>query len=325
MFLAVVRSMLNVQQSIARLGQEIVKKGYYLNPEINSNNYNGRSTILQLIQVKNSKTRNVIGKINNEKSRFDKEIMNYQQIGAASRPSCFVQHEDVVALNGKQMIIMEKGFSDLGKFSATNGPIRGGELKSIAKQMVNIVDSFHAKNYVWGDMKLENIVLTTNNNERKGTYSCKAIDLESAVKVNTPLTDFSPEILGTQRAYITHLLIRLLTRLLIDVQFLEKLINKKSSYLNVDLESEILGNKAMDIWALGINLLSLYYGKPVLSKDLKISMRVVQSYEENLFDLGISGVDDILLKRLLQSMLKSNAADRATIGGVRSSLYLNTM
>lgn len=95
--------------------------------------------------------------------------------------------------------------------------------------------------------------------------------------------------------------------------------------MNVDLESEILGNKAMDIWALGINLLSLYYGKPVLSKDLKISMRVVQSYEENLFDLGISGVDDILLKRLLQSMLKSNAADRATIGGVRSSLYLNTM
>lgn len=231
-FLVVVRSMLNEQQSISRLGQEIVKKGYYLNSEISSNNYNGRSTILQLIHVdKNSKTRNVIGKINNEKNRFDKEIKNYQQIGAASRPSCFVQHEDVVALNGKQMIIMEKGFSDLGKFSASNGPIRGGELKSIAKQMVNIVDSFHAKNYVWGDMKLENIVLTTNNNERKGTYSCKAIDLESAVKVNTPLTDFSPEILGTQQAYITQITHSLTNSLINRCSILRKINQQKIKLL----------------------------------------------------------------------------------------------
>ena len=106
---------------------------------------------------------------------------------------------------------------------------------------------------------------------------------------------------------------------------MEKLATKKSSYLNVDLDDEIASNKAMDIWALGINLLSLYYGKPILSKDLKVSMRLVQSYEENLYDLGINGVDDILLKRLLQSLLKINPADRATITGVRSSLYLNTM
>ena len=102
-------------------------------------------------------------------------------------------------------------------------------------------------------------------------------------------------------------------------------MNKKSSYLNVDLDDEILGNKSMDIWAMGINLLSLYNGKSILSKDLKVSMRVVQSYEENLYDFGINSVDDILLKRLLQSMLKVKPTDRATISGVKLSLYLNTM
>ncbi len=193
--------MLNEQLSISKLGLEIVKKGYLLNPESSSSNYNGRSTILNLVHVnKNGNARSVIGKINNEKNRCEKELRNYQLIGAASRPSCFIQHEDVVMLNGKQMIIMEKGVSDLGKFMQTNGPVRGRELKNIAKQMANIIESFHAKNYVWGDMKLENIVLT-GNSDNKGSYYCKAIDLESAVKVNSPLTDFSPEILGTSSEF----------------------------------------------------------------------------------------------------------------------------
>lgn len=193
----VVYSISNEQLSISKLGNEIVKKGYFLSSESGSSNYNGRSTILNLVHVnKNGNTRAVIGKINNEKIRCEKELKNYQLIGAGSRPSCFVQHEDVVMLNGKQMIIMERGVSDLGKFMQSNGPIRGRELKNIAKQMANILESFHAKNYVWGDMKLENIVLT-GNNDKEGSYSCKAIDLESAVKVNSPLTDFSPEILGT--------------------------------------------------------------------------------------------------------------------------------
>lgn len=199
----VVYSISNEQLSISKLGHEIVKKGYFLSSESGSSNYNGRSTILNLVNVnKNGNTRSVIGKINNEKIRCEKELKNYQLLGAGSRPSCFVQHEDVVMLNGKQMIIMERGVSDLGKFMQSNGPIRGRELKNIAKQMANIIESFHAKNYVWGDMKLENIVLT-GNNDKKGSYSCKAIDLESAVKVNSPLTDFSPEILGTssQAAY----------------------------------------------------------------------------------------------------------------------------
>ena len=90
------------------------------------------------------------------------------------------------------------------KAIAKSGPLRGTDFTRTAKAMTAALDKIHSKGLVWTDLKLDNFVLvntvatdTSNNADTNyfGTnskYVCKAIDLESCVRQNTPLVDFSP-------------------------------------------------------------------------------------------------------------------------------------
>ena len=91
------------------------------------------------------------------------------------------------------------------KAIAKSGPLRGADFTRTAKAMTAALEKIHSKGLVWTDLKLDNFVLvntasteSSNNNVDtnyfgpNSKYLCKAIDLESCVRQNTPLVDFSP-------------------------------------------------------------------------------------------------------------------------------------
>ena len=79
-----------------------------------------------------------------------------------------------------------------------------------------------------------------------GKYSVKAIDLESFTASNSPLSDFSPEVLAPEHA----------TRL---AEGSLRMVGRGDYRL--DLQEPILADPKADIWALGVELLHLYLGR----------------------------------------------------------------
>lgn len=62
---------------------------------------------------------------------------------------------------------------------------------------------------------------------------------------------------------------------------------------------------------------------PVVSgADVRGAVQALQAYSCGSNDLGISDVDDKLLRRLLKSMLNISPEKRPNIGAVLSSLYM---
>ena len=91
------------------------------------------------------------------------------------------------------------------KAIAKSGPLRGADFTRTAKAMTAALEKIHSKGLIWTDLKLDNFVLvnpllsTDSSNSAdinyfgpNSKYLCKAIDLESCVRQNTPLVDFSP-------------------------------------------------------------------------------------------------------------------------------------
>jgi hypothetical protein len=128
----------------------------------------------------------------------------------------------------------------------------------------------------WTDLKLDNFVFfpkktspveisagdisakkSGNKDNRKksddddyfgSNYICKGIDLESAVPVNQPIRDFSPEVAAPEQIEI-----------LLGGQLSTQ--GGRSSDFKLATREPLLGRKETDIWALGISILHLYLGK----------------------------------------------------------------
>ena len=130
---------------------------------------------------------------------------------------------------------MEAGLMNLKQLSSIYGPIRGKNLKKLIKAMTVSLLTIHDRGYCWTDCKLDNYVIFSGNsfnldalmsvsslwkNElidytssssrrsiSKEIIQCfldegvvKAIDVESIIKVDTTMGDFSPEVLAPEHA-----------------------------------------------------------------------------------------------------------------------------
>ena len=127
----------------------------------------------------------------------------------------------------------------------------------------------------WTDLKLDNFVFFPKNvspvkisfgessakksgnkdNEKKSdddafgsNYICKGIDLESAVPVNQPIRDFSPEIAAPEQIEV-----------LLGGQLSTQ--GGRTSDFKLATREPLLGRKETDIWALGVSILHLYLGR----------------------------------------------------------------
>ena len=140
---------------------------------------------------------------------------------------------------------------------------------------------------VWTDLKLGNYVFVPkksnqfNNNSSTGNsnsiiqkqnridyfstdYTCKLIDMESAVKVGDAIIDFSPEIMSPEQAEVIS-------------QGQLSIRGGRSNDLTLDTLEPILGTKENDIWALGISILQLYFGRYVFTYIIYFTHMILDS------------------------------------------------
>ena len=160
------------------------------------------------------------------------------------------------------IIIMEAGAIDLKKASAELGPLRDENLVRVARSMASSLAKIHNKGLVWTDLKTDNYVFVKVKNDNDNVsdnkdgendyfstaYTCKAIDLESAVLVGKPIVDFSPEISAPEQ-------IKQLTG-----GELSSSGGRASDY-TLAITEPILARKETDVWALGISILHMYLGR----------------------------------------------------------------
>ena len=302
---------------------------------------NSRSTIYDCVKTADNQLFvNLKLKLTKDLSRFRNEMSIYSQIKQRNTNivSIFGFEESVKGTDSA--ILMESGGINLKQALAYTGPIRGANLKRIAKSMAKSVSIFHSKNLCWTDVKLENFVLFPEDNKvladlvpflnlqqaRKGDRiskeslmdvvqlfvsggNCKAIDFESALAPFSTLKDFSPEIVAPEQ---------------VDFLTSGQLVAGRGEFtLNISKGSSLLASQSADIWGLGICILHLYSGQAPIVEGLDVrgAFLKVKAYVDNQDTMGIDKVDDVLLKRLLKSMLSLNAKKRPSISNVLSSLY----
>ena len=175
--------------------------------------------------------------------RFEKNAL--AKIGAKISPSSKII----------SVIIMEAGAIDLKKASAALGPLRDGDLVRVAKSMASALAKIQGKGLVWTDLKTDNYVFVPtevgdiNRSDYFSTaFTCKAIDLESAVGVGKPIVDFSPEVATPEQ-------VDLLTGGELSSQ------GGRATDYTIAIADPILARKESDLWALGISILHMYLGR----------------------------------------------------------------
>lgn len=151
------------------------------------------------------------------------------------------------------IIVMEAGVIDLKKASSELGPLRDADLVRVAKSMASSLAKIHGKGLVWTDLKPDNYVFVQSSETDSGNYfspsfTCKAIDLESAVGIGKPIVDFSPEIAAPEQ-------INQLTGGELSSQ------GGRAADYTLAITEPILARKETDIWALGISILHMYLGR----------------------------------------------------------------
>lgn len=243
-----------------KLGQKISQD--YLLVSTSQKASQGRSEILDCVSQSGISGGGKImlkAKIVKEEVRFDREFKNYQTVCGKQNPmSEFVTIErfekNAILLKNKYVgvMIMEAGTIDLKKASAELGPVRDKDLVRIAKSMAASLSKIQGKGMCWTDLKTDNFVFVPNNSDDNqyfsSSYTCKAIDLESAVKVGQAIVDFSPEIAAPEQ---------------IDILTNGELSSSggRASDYTLNLREPILARKETDIWALGISILHMYLGR----------------------------------------------------------------
>jgi serine/threonine protein kinase len=247
-----------------KLGQKISQDYLLLSTSVKASQ--SRSEILDCISQSSlsgdkSSDLKLKAKVVKEQDRFDREFKNYQTVcGKQKSMNEFVTIErfekNAILLKNRYagVMIMEAGTIDLKKASVELGPVRDKDLVRIAKSMAASLSKIQGKGMCWTDLKTDNFVFVPNKSDDNQyfseSYTCKAIDLESAVKVGQAIVDFSPEIAAPEQ-------IEILTNGELSSQ------GGRASDYTLNLREPILARKETDIWALGISILHMYLGRYV--------------------------------------------------------------
>ena len=293
----------------------------------------GRSEILTCVRAgaQGEDGRALTLKVFKEDDRFDREQRNYETVCGGARPAHFVYVERFERVkSGTNVIVMERGAVDLKRASAQVGPVRGAAFKRTATAMAAAVQRVHAKGLVWTDIKLDNFVLvdtaaSSSSSSRSSSsntvdgylssrFSCKAIDLESAVRVGAPLVDFSPEGLAPEQMLAISSGGAALTA-----------VGNRRNDLALSTGQLLLAATATDVFSLGVALLHLYLGKAPLTDrpgDVRAALAAVQRYVDGDTDLGLPQIAEPATRRLLSSMLSVNPRQRPSILVVVAALTL---
>ena len=332
---------------------EILSKKVFLISKTPSSKVKGRSKILDCLPLtSNCMISSAKAKIIEDSLRYISEKNNYQNIVGSTNSksnSGFVKSLGFYNQNNGGVHVMEAGIMDLlTLLNLINGngitKIDSDVLKILANDMSECVAKVHRSGYVWSDCRLENFVLCPTDaytrleciDIKKGSVlndpnriikmirskqlTLKGIDLESAVKVGKPLTNFSPEILAPEQA---------------EILSQGEMNSVKSGELQLNLPSELLqsdalkANKAIDVWALGICILHLYQGKaPIvtaanLSKAINKLETLLESNggtgDAELTALGLADVQkkDQKLYKQLRKMLALEPKKRPDMFNVK--------
>lgn len=144
---------------------------------------------------------------------------------------------------------------------------------------------------------------TTNTN----SWKIKAIDVESAVFISSPLLDFSPSALPPEHAAQLAAAISTLSR-------------KSGNDFQINIDTPIFATTAQDVWALGIAFLSLLSGKPVVSTtNLAVAVNQVINYDTTIFPV-LQTLSDENMRSLLMDMLAVEPSKRPPIWQVIARL-----
>ena len=285
---------------------EILSRKVFLVSKTPSSKVKGRSKVLDCLPLTSDCfVSSAKAKIIEDSLRYTSEKTNYENIVGVSsnNNNGFVKSLGFYNQDNGGVHVMEAGIMDLSTFSNLinsdrNTKLDSDVLKILAKDMSECVARVHRSGYVWSDCRLENFVLCPKDaytrlkciDVKKGVILndpnklirlikskqliVKGIDLESAVKVGKPLTNFSPEILAPEQA---------------EVLSQGEMNAVKSGELQLNLPVELLqsdalkANKAIDVWALGICILHLYRGKApiVAASNLPKAVNILETILES--------------------------------------------
>jgi len=174
-------------------------------------------------------------------------------------------------------LVMESGIHDLRKHISENASqgFRGKEMLEIALSAGKCLQSIHASNLVWTDLKTENFVLTG-----KGV---RGIDLESAVAVGRHPIDYSPEACPPE--------------------FADALMN--------DRATEFIVDPSYDMWSLGMMLYELSTGASYF-EGMEVN-EITDLLRNPYFEVDASLVEEDSLQDLIQWCLSTHPELRPTI------------
>ncbi|CAM9743527.1 unnamed protein product [Discosporangium mesarthrocarpum] len=174
---------------------------------------------------------------------------------------------------GDSVLIMEAGSTDLKKLAdGSTGGITKGKLKAYTVAMVEIIRCIHKAGLVWSDLKLDNLVLSMDG-------QVKAIDLDSAVKMYSPLVDYSPEATPPEVAHT----------------------------LRFEVDPP-LSDRSLDVWSLGMAVLHMHLGRAYFEG--RSNAQIMSSLVEPGFAVDLSGVQDVQARSMLKGLLDPDPRKR---------------
>jgi serine/threonine protein kinase len=122
------------------------------------------------------------------------------QVGILSGASGDIVGEEGDDLSSYWALVMERGEWDLGEYLNGQHTISDGELRHICQCLTNIVEAAHAKCYVLGDFKVQNIVCCIDT----ARVDYKAIDFDNTRHEGHPIssdgTSTTPSIASPEMA-----------------------------------------------------------------------------------------------------------------------------
>lgn len=287
-----------------------------------------RSTLLDVVAV-DDHTILRKAKIMTDENRWKKENAAYKAVIGSGRKAKDNRHPSFITKYLSQEIegsggflgclILEAGITDLKQLSATLGPIEGAPLLALARGMMEAMTRMHSRGFVWTDLKVDNFVLTNCGEDIEGRSlkigpDCivKAIDLESSVGFNSPIQDFSPEVVAPEQ--LDALLSGEMTT-----------VNGRAKDLKINVNEPMpMATPSLDVWALGVSILHLHLGRAPISddpNDVKTALSVMRDFRLGKTDLGLSEVRDPALAKLLASMLVSDASARPSTSTLKNKSY----
>lgn len=243
-------------------------------------------------------------KISPTLDRLERENRNYNSITRGFFPGQFVQKKDFLpdALGdktigqGSSALVLQSGERNLRTLLDARGKqgLSGTPMRQAAVAIAQCLQAIHSSGLVWTDLKAENFIVLSDSLDNLSNGGVKGVDLESAVPVNGPPVDYTPEACPPEFA--------------------------KEEFGGRGAEFVLKYN--YDVWSFGVLLFELATGSSVFGN--RKDSAITQVLRDDSWEPDFEAVEDTNLRDLIRQCMDRNPSRRPGITQILLHPYFLT-